>query len=127
MSAAHSHHHDEEGPHLPHGTKQSYVTGFVLSVILTAIPFAIVMAGGFASAQFTGFVVLAFAVVQIIVHMVYFLHMNPKTDAGWTMIALVFTMIVLIICVAGTIWVMYHMDANMMPAMPGDPTVVPGE
>lgn len=117
-SVAHDdHHHDEEGPHLPHGSLRSYVTGFVLSVILTAIPFAIVMGGGLSSPRWTAVIVLAFAVVQILVHMVYFLHMNPKTDAGWTMIALVFTIIVLVICVAGTIWVMYHMDTNMMPGM----------
>lgn len=109
--------HDSHGVEFPHGSRRDYVTGFALSVILTAVPFIVVMAGGFASARVTGFVVLAFAVVQIIVHMVYFLHMNPRSESGWTMISLVFTVTVLMIAIVGTIWVMYNMDAYMMPDM----------
>lgn len=115
MSSPHA--HDSHGTGFPHGTRKSYVTGFVLSAILTAIPFGVVMAGGFASAQFTGFFVLIFAIVQIIVQMIYFLHMSPRSEGGWTVISLVFTIIVLVIAVVGTMWVMYNMDANMMPGM----------
>lgn len=113
------HHHGDggDGVHFPHGTRRDYVTGFVLAVILTVIPFAAVMAGGIGSARATAFLVLACAIVQMVVHMVYFLHMSPKAEGGWTMISLVFTLIVLIIAVVGTIWVMYHMDMNMMPGM----------
>lgn len=103
--------------HIPHGDFRSYMTGFVLSVILTAIPFAIVMSGGFESRAVTALVVLLFAVIQIVVHMIYFLHMNLHAEGGWTVISLVFTLIVLIICLAGTIWVMHNMDSNMMPDM----------
>ncbi len=103
--------------HIPHGDFRSYMTGFVLSVILTAIPFIIVMSGGFESRALTALVVLLFAVVQIVVHMIYFLHMNLNAEGGWTVISLVFTLIVLIICLAGTIWVMHNMDSNMMPDM----------
>ncbi|MFD1881197.1 cytochrome o ubiquinol oxidase subunit IV [Paracoccus pacificus] len=110
-------HPHDDGVHMPHGTRKSYITGFVLSVILTAIPFILVMAGGFASGRLTAFVVLAFAVVQIVVHMVYFLHMSPKSEGGWSLVSLVFTLIVLVIALVGTMWVMYHMDANMMPGM----------
>ncbi|TKW66188.1 MAG: cytochrome o ubiquinol oxidase subunit IV [Paracoccus denitrificans] len=112
------HHHDEgHAAQFPHGTKRDYVTGFVLSVILTVIPFGLVMSGGFASARMTAFVVLGCAVVQMVVHMVYFLHMTPRQEGGWTLISMVFTLIVLVIAVAGTLWVMYHMDTNMMPGM----------
>lgn len=103
--------------HIPHGDFRSYMTGFVLSVILTAIPFAIVMSGGFESRAVTALVVLLFAVIQIVVHMIYFLHMDLHAEGGWTVISLVFTLIVLIICLAGTIWVMHNMDSNMMPDM----------
>ncbi len=110
-------HDDDHGAPFPHGTRQDYVTGFILSVILTAIPFIVVMAGGFPSARVTAMLVLACAIVQIIVHMVYFLHMSPKTEAGWTLVALAFTIIMLVIAVVGTVWVMYQMDQNMMPGM----------
>ena len=113
-----SHHHGDHpsGGH-DHGTYKSYFTGFVLSVILTAIPFALVMAGGLESRVITMLLVVGFAAVQIIVHMVYFLHMNTSSDEGWTFMSLIFTIIILVVVLAGSIWVMYHMNTNMMPTM----------
>ena len=117
-SHAHDHghhdaHHGEGGA--DHGSMKSYMTGFILSVILTAIPFAVVMMGGLPDPRLTVGLIVIFAVVQIVVHMVYFLHMNPKSEGGWTMLALLFTLVVVVITLSGTLWVMYHMNANMMP------------
>ena len=55
------------------------------------------------------------AMVQIVVHMIYFLHMNSTSDGGWTMMALIFTVIVVVIALSGSLWVMYHLNVNMMP------------
>ncbi|NBO21469.1 MAG: cytochrome o ubiquinol oxidase subunit IV, partial [Rhodobacteraceae bacterium] len=79
-SQAGDHAHSEHGHHdgHDHGSLRSYATGFVLSVVLTAIPFGLVMAGGFGNPVVTALTVMAFAVVQIVVHMVYFLHMNGR-------------------------------------------------
>jgi cytochrome o ubiquinol oxidase operon protein cyoD len=52
--------------------------------------------------------------------MVYFLHMNGKAEGGWTMLATVFTVVLLFIVLSGSIWVMYHMNTNMMPSMGND-------
>lgn len=111
---AHGDHHDDGQDH---GSVRSYMTGFVLSVILTAIPFALVMGGGFESRLLTAAVVVGLAVVQIVVHMIYFLHMNTRSDEGWTMMALIFTVVVVVIMLAGSLWVMFHMNTNMMPQM----------
>ncbi len=59
-----------------------------------------------------------FAAVQIIVHMVYFLHMNGKIQGGWTMLSTIFTVVFVAIAIAGTLWVMFHMNTNMMPMHP---------
>ncbi|WP_129645185.1 cytochrome o ubiquinol oxidase subunit IV [Peristeroidobacter agariperforans] len=99
----------------PHGTLKDYLTGFILSVILTAIPFWLVMGDVSWSNQTIAFVIVAFAAVQMVVHMVYFLHMTPKSEDGWTLTSLVFTLILVVITLAGSLWVMYHMDSNMMP------------
>jgi len=107
-------HHDEDEGH-DHGSLRSYVTGFVLSVILTAIPFWLVMGKVFNNSSTTALVIMAFAVVQIVVHMVYFLHMNARSEGGWTMLALIFTVLLVVITLAGSIWVMYHLNHNMMP------------
>ena len=80
-------HHGDEGE-LDHDTLHitvgGYVTGFVLAVILTAIPFWLVMGKIFANPTVTTFVILGFAIVQIYVHMVFFLHMTSKAEGGWT-------------------------------------------
>ncbi|WP_293876737.1 MULTISPECIES: cytochrome o ubiquinol oxidase subunit IV [unclassified Sphingomonas] len=118
MSAdTHGHGHDDHASGAPHGTRKDYIIGFVLSVILTAIPFGLVMSGIIADTRITAGIVMVFALVQIVVHMVYFLHMNSKSENGWTLMALIFTIIVVTICLAGSLWVMFHMNANMMPGM----------
>lgn len=112
-------HHDEHGG-ASHGTLKSYVTGFVLSVILTAIPFWLVMGDVLGNASTTAIVITLFAAVQIVVHMVYFLHMTGRSEGGWSMMALIFTVVVVVIMLAGSLWVMHHLNTNMMPMAPGD-------
>ena len=102
---------------IPHVSAKEYLTGFVLSVVLTAIPFWLVMAKVLPTPTITTLVILAFAMVQVVVHMVYFLHMNPKSEGGWNLLALIFTAVLLVIVLIGTLWVMHHMNTNMMPAM----------
>ena len=106
------------GSHPAHGTFRSYMTGFILSVLLTAVPFWLVMGDVLKDTLITSIVIMAFAAVQIVVHMIYFLHMNTKSEGGWTFIALVFTLTLVVITLVGSIWVMYHMDQNMMPMSP---------
>lgn len=117
---AHDHRHATAPGHdddaASHGSLKGYVAGFVLSVILTAIPFWLVMGKVFDSSSTTAIVILGFAAVQIVVHMVYFLHMNTKSEGGWTMLALLFTLVVVVITLSGSLWVMYHLNHNMMPA-----------
>lgn len=122
MSQQHGDHHDDDhhGEHHDdgaayHATVKGYVIGFLLSVVLTAIPFWLVMAKVLPSSSLTAFVILGFAAVQIVVHMVYFLHMNAKIEGGWSMLALIFTIVLVVIMLAGSIWVMFHMNENMMP------------
>ncbi len=117
-------HHDNAHDHddAPHATLRGYLTGFVLSIVLTAIPFWLVMGKVFASSTLTAAVLIAFAVVQIVVHMIYFLHMDAKSEGGWNLLALIFTLVLVVITLAGSIWVMYHLNVNMMPAMSGMPS-----
>jgi cytochrome o ubiquinol oxidase operon protein cyoD len=110
----HGHDHDDGASH---STFKGYMTGFVLAVILTAIPFWLVMGKVFDKSSTTALVVLAFAAVQIVVHMIYFLHMNSKSEGGWTMLALIFTLVLVVITLSGSLWVMFHLNHNMMPSV----------
>lgn len=102
-----------------HGNKKRFITGSVLSVLLTAIPFWLVMSGGLHSGSATALTIFAFAMVQIVVHVVYFLHVDPKSEGGWTLMATIFTAIIVVLTIVGSIWVMYHLDVNMMPMPAG--------
>ena len=79
-----SHSTDHSGA--SHGSVKTYMTGFILSIILTVIPFWMVMTGAASPAVILG-TILAMAVVQVLVHLVCFLHMNTKSDEGWNMTA----------------------------------------
>jgi cytochrome o ubiquinol oxidase operon protein cyoD len=107
-------HHDDHHDGEVHGTMRDYVIGFVLSVILTAIPFWLVMARPLDGGT-TAVIIMGLAAVQMIVHMVFFLHMTPKAEGGWSMTALIFTIIIVGIMLAGSLWVMFHLNTNMMP------------
>lgn len=118
MSAVHNEPDHADHAHAEseaHGSMRDYVIGFVLSVVLTAIPFWLVMSGALADRTLTGLVVSAFAAVQIVVHMVFFLHMNARAEGGWNLLALLFTVVIVVIVLTGSLWVMYHLNANMMP------------
>lgn len=114
--AAHGDHHGHQEHDDLHVTKGDYVKGFILAVILTVIPFGLVM-GNVIENRTTAVLVLGvLAMVQVVVHMVYFLHMNGKIQGGWTLLSTIFTVVFLGIAILGTLWVMFHMNANMMPA-----------
>ena len=107
--------HDDDHGGASHSTFKGYMTGFVLAVILTVIPFWLVMGKVLPNSNITGLVILGIAAVQIVVHMIYFLHMNTRSEGGWSLLALAFTVVLLGIMLSGSIWVMYHLNANMMP------------
>jgi cytochrome o ubiquinol oxidase subunit IV len=113
VSAGHAH---SDGP--GYGTLRTYLTGFVLAAVLSILAFGLVFAGGFGEAQATAVVLLLIAISRIIVHMVYFLRVNASAEGGWTALSLIFTAVVVVLVLIGSIWVMYHIDINTMP-MPG--------
>ncbi|AQR75227.1 cytochrome o ubiquinol oxidase subunit IV [Sphingomonas sp. LM7] len=108
---------DAHGHAQAHGhlSRRGYLIGFLLSVVLTAVPFWLVMTGVLQDAQTTAILIVAFAVVQIIVHTVCFLHVNTQSEGGWTLMAYAFTAVVVLIVIAGSLWIMYHLNTNMMP------------
>lgn len=114
------------GAEAGHGSKKSYLVGFALSAVLTFIPFWLVMARPIADPTVTAALVILFAVAQILVHTICFLHVNTSGEGGWTLLAYLFTAVLLIITIAGSIWIMTHLNTNMMPgAMTGEMSTTP--
>ena len=102
------------GGHRGHGSRRSYVVGFLLAIALTVIPFGLVMTHASVG---TPLVIAVFALAQILVHIAYFLHINRSAEQRWNLMALVFTGIVVCIILGGSIWIMHNLYINMMPGM----------
>ncbi|MDL5025743.1 cytochrome o ubiquinol oxidase subunit IV [Vibrio sp. 10N.261.52.C11] len=98
--------------HLDSGATD-YVKGFIASLILTIIPFYIVWEHALPSTE-TYVILFGCALVQIFVHFKYFLHMEAKSSDGrWNLVSLMFTAIVVLILIAGSVWIIYNMNVNM--------------
>ncbi len=89
--------------------------GFLLAVILTLIPFGLVMTDAFEDTATTALIVMSLGVVQIIVHMVYFLQMNRRAERSWTLPALIVTVLLVAILLVGTLWGMPPLEGNAVP------------
>ena len=96
-----------------HGSVKSYAIGFILSVILTVIPFGLVMYPSLP--KFTTLaIVLLFAVVQVVVHLVYFLHLDRSPAQRNNVAALVFSALVIVLLVGLSLWIMFSIHTVMM-------------
>ena len=96
-----------------HGSYKQYITGFVASIVLTLIPFWMVMSGAFSTAVTVAGVVLT-AVAQLFVQLFFFMHMDTSSKQRWNVLAFLFTVVVVAILVVGSLWIMYHLNYNMM-------------
>ena len=116
MAHAQSGHGHTDAAGQSHGSFGSYAVGFVLSVILTAGAFWAVMAHAMSpSAAVTTIFVLA--VVQIAVHLYFFLHLNFSSEQRWNVTAFAFAFLVVFIVIGGSLWIIHNMTDRMMPQM----------
>jgi cytochrome o ubiquinol oxidase subunit IV len=105
------------GAHAAHGaahgpSQKQYVIGFALAILLTAVPFGLVMDHAVAA---TAVVIAGFALAQIVVHVVYFLHVNGSEEQRWNLMALLYTALMVVIVLGGSLWIMNHLYVNMVP------------
>ncbi|MBC3483516.1 cytochrome o ubiquinol oxidase subunit IV [Pseudomonas sp. SWRI59] len=108
MANAHDTHHEGN-----HGSVKSYMIGFVLSIILTAIPFGLVMFPSLPK-NLTVLVVVAMAVIQVVVHLVYFLHMDRSQEQRSNVSTFLFTAMVIALLVGLSLWIMFNIHIEMM-------------
>ncbi|MCO7515677.1 cytochrome o ubiquinol oxidase subunit IV [Pseudomonas guariconensis] len=108
MANAHDTHHEGN-----HGSVKSYMIGFVLSIILTAIPFGLVMYPSLPK-NLTVLIVVALAVIQVVVHLVYFLHMDRSKEQRSNVSTFLFTTLVIALLVGLSLWIMFSIHIEMM-------------
>ena len=98
----------ESGPGL-----HSYLTGFVLALVLTLIPFGLVAAD--VLPRTSALIVIAIAaLVQVLVHLRYFLHLNLSTTPRANILAIAFAAVLIFIMVGGSLWIMFDLNERMM-------------
>jgi cytochrome o ubiquinol oxidase operon protein cyoD len=107
------------GPPHEHPTLRAelrgYITGLVLAALLTAGSFwsleeHVIYGPGIVMA------LIVFGLAQVGVHLVFFLHLTTAPDNTNNALALAFGVLFVSFVFFGSIWVMYHMNHNMMPA-----------
>ncbi|NMM04353.1 cytochrome o ubiquinol oxidase subunit IV [Paraburkholderia sp. RP-4-7] len=96
-----------------HGSIGSYAMGFILSVILTVAAFGLVM-NGTLTGENALLAIAGLALVQIVVHLVFFLHMNTSSAQRWNVMAFGFTVLTAVILIVGSLWIMHNVSMHMM-------------
>lgn len=109
MSASSEHHHSGEA----HGSLKEYAIGLVLSIVLTIIPFYMVMDGGWGN-TLTFMAIAITAVAQVLVQLVFFLHMNGSSSQMWQTMSGVYAIFVVAFVIVGSLWIFQHLNHNML-------------
>ena len=91
---------------------KSYIIGFVASVILTLASYFTVVGQVFDRIYIIAAIVI-FAIAKLIFQLIYFLHMGNEAKPRWNLYSFIFSLIIIFILVAGSIWVMYYLNYNM--------------
>jgi cytochrome o ubiquinol oxidase subunit IV len=94
------------------GSVKSYTIGFIVSVVLTAIPF-ILATTGMLPHSLTLFCIFASAVLQILIQLHYFLHLDTSSGMYWNILSLIFTFFIIFLFVGGSIWIMHSLHYRM--------------
>lgn len=85
----------------------SYVTGFILSIVLTIIPLLVVM-NHLLEGTAALFVLMGSAVMQFVVQLLFFMHLREEERPRYNLMVLILGLFIVFLIVAGSIWIMMH-------------------
>jgi cytochrome o ubiquinol oxidase operon protein cyoD len=91
-----------------------YVIGLALAGGLTIASF-VIPASGLVWAPAIPVALIVFAIAQMGVHLVFFLHMSTGPDNTNNALALAFGVLIVVLVIGGSLWIMGHLDHNMLP------------
>lgn len=93
---------------------RSCAIGFVLAAGLTIGSFWVASGTPLVYVPGVAMALAAFAIAQMGVHLVFFLHITTGPDNLNNVLALAFGVFVVGIVIAGSLWIMFNLDANMV-------------
>jgi cytochrome o ubiquinol oxidase subunit IV len=97
-----------------HGNLKSYIVGLILSLVLTALSFGVVMAGVLSRDKMLP-AITSLAVAQLLVQLLFFLHLGTAPEQRDNTVIFLLTTLLIATVVAGSLWVMRNANVNMMP------------
>lgn len=97
-----------------HGTTKSYVIGFILSLVFTAIPYYTVVNETISGSALLA-TIIGVALLQMIVQIVFFLHLGRGPKPLYNVVFFIATVGIIFVVVVGSIWIMNHLNYNMAP------------
>jgi cytochrome o ubiquinol oxidase operon protein cyoD len=97
---------------------RNYLIGLFLAAAFTAASFWVASGTGLIYVPGVPMALAALAIGQMGVHLAFFLHITTGSDNINNALALAFGVLIVGIVIAGSLWIMYHLNMNMM--MPTD-------
>jgi cytochrome o ubiquinol oxidase operon protein cyoD len=104
---------DEPGQTVRQGVA-GYCLGLGLAAVLTAASFWAVRTNLIWGPAIP-MALVALAVAQIGVHLVFFLHLTTAPDNTNNVLALAFGVLIVALVIGGSLWIMGHLNGRMMP------------
>lgn len=95
------------------GTFLTYTIGFLISLELTIGAYLLVIHHSFGSGRLI-LAIIGLAIAQLLVQLVFFLHLGRESKPRWNLVALSFAVTVVLILVIGSLWIMNHLDYSHM-------------
>lgn len=97
-----------------HGSTNSYIIGFLLSLLFTYIPYHLVV-----NQTITGtallLAIIGIAVIQMIIQVTFFLHLGRGPKPDWNLFFFVATIGIILLVVGGSILIINNLNYNMAP------------
>lgn len=95
----------------------SYAIGFISSVILTVVAYAIVANETIVrnlTAPLIAIIISLLASVQLVVQLLFFMHLSEEQRPRWKLMTFIFCFVVLGVIVFGSLWIMFDLNDRMM-------------
>lgn len=96
------------------GSINGYVMGFGTSLYFTVCAYFLGVQPIFGKGA-TELLIAAISTVQAIVFLFFYLNLGRESKPHWYSTVFLFTILVTVLVVVGSLWIMYHLNYNLMP------------
>ena len=100
-----------------HGTLHGYLAGYLVAALLTIASFVAAQTSALTPSSVTA-AVTVLAIAQMLVHLIFFLHISTSANQRTNIVAFAVTLLIVSMIVVGSLWIMSHLQSNMMPVDP---------